>query len=297
MSNNEKYVQTRFRELPNRELKEFVPKPRIGYYKARLSYKEPDLEKIVDEFIYWSQFDEYLVFRKEHTLGKTFEIKFKAVKASKRGNDVYSWKLKKRLNALYNLPKIEFFNFKDRNRRQRTRAIFVTLTYRRDIRIDEAWDLIGADYNRWITHMRKDFGKIDVIRCWEAHEDGYPHIHCVLVFHDEEFETYHHQGKKGPKWLVSRKRELEKYWVWGFSDMWAMYSLGAGYVLKYVTKVNDCLLVEKPKHNDVLSLALMWIFRKRAFSVSKGFGLYFVKEGKRKVLARAPRVVIEPTDD
>ena len=60
--------------------------------------------------------------------------------------------------------------------------------------------------------------------------------------------------------------------------MFAMYSLGAGvgYVMKYVTKVNNALLAEKRNRKDVLSLALMWIFRKRAFSVSKGFGLFLV---------------------
>ncbi|MHA1971943.1 MAG: hypothetical protein ACTSW1_03050 [Candidatus Hodarchaeales archaeon] len=59
-----------------------------------------------------------------------------------------------------------------------------------------------------------------------------------------------------------------------------MYSLGAGvgYVLKYVTKVNNALLAEKRNRNLVLSLALMWIFRKRAFSVSKDFGMYLVEE-------------------
>ena len=79
---------------------------------------------------------------------------------------------------------------------------------------------------------------------------------------------------------ISRKRDFEKYWAWGFSDMWGIYSLGAGvgYVLKYVTKVNNALLAEKIDRKMVLSLALMWIFRKRAFSVSKEFGAYLIEE-------------------
>jgi len=251
-----------------------VPKPRLGYYRALLSYENPDLEKIIDAFTYWSNFIEYLVFRKENVY--TYDKTFKAIKAAKRGNDVYSAKLRKRLNHLYKLPRIEFFNFKDRSRSHKTKAVFVPLTYQRDIRLDEAWEDIGSDFNRWISAMRKAFGKIDVIRCWEAQEDGFPHIHCILVFHEAEFETFYYNGK----WRISRKRELEKYWAWGFSDMWAMYSLGAGvgYVMKYVTKVNNALLAEKRNRKDVLSLALMWIFRKRAFSVSKGFGLFLVEE-------------------
>jgi len=42
--------------------------------------------------------------------------------------------------------------------------------------------------------------------------------------------------------------------------------------------VNNALLAEKMDRKLVLSLALMWIFRKRAFSVSKGFRLFLVEE-------------------
>jgi hypothetical protein len=58
-----------------------------------------------------------------------------------------------------------------------------------------------------------------------------------------------------------------------------LYSLGAGvgYVL-YVTKVNNALLAEKVDRKLVLSLALMWIFRKRAHSVSKDFGSDLIEE-------------------
>jgi len=255
-------------------MSDFVPKHRLEYYRALLSFDNPDLDKIIDIFIYWSKFVEYLIFRKENIY--TYEKEYKAVKAAKRGNDVYSWKMKKRLRHLYNLPRIEFFNFKDRSRVQKTRAIFITLTYRRVLHIDEAWEQVGLDYNRWITRMRKVFGKIDVIRCWESQKAGFPHIHCVLLFHDAEFDTFFYNGI----WRISRKREFEEYWAWGFTDMWGIYSLdaGVGYVLKYLTKVNNALLAEKIDRKMVLSLALMWIFRKRAFSVSKEFGVYLVEE-------------------
>jgi len=47
--------------------------------------------------------------------------------------------------------------------------------------------------------------------------------------------------------------------------------------MKYVTKVNNALLAENRNHKDVLSLALLWIFQKRAFSVSRDFGLFLVE--------------------
>ena len=84
-------------------------KPRLGNLRARLSFEKPDLELIKKLYIIWATYTEYLIFRKEniHTGAK----QWKAVKAAKRGNDVYSWKLGKRLKHLYELPKIEFFNY------------------------------------------------------------------------------------------------------------------------------------------------------------------------------------------
>jgi hypothetical protein len=251
-----------------------IPKPRLGYYKALLSNDNPDLDKIIDAFIYWSKFVEYLTFRKEDIY--THEKEYKLVKAAKRGNDVYSWRLGNRLKHLFNLPQIEFFNFKDRCREQFTRAIFVTLTYARDERLDVLWEEVGKDFNRWLSAMKRRYGKISIIRCWESQQDGYPHIHCVLLFHEAEFKTFFYNGK----WRISQKRELEELWKWGYSDLFALYSLGAGvgYVLKYVTKVNNALMSGKMDSKLVLSLALMWIFKKRAFSVSKDFGEFLVEE-------------------
>ena len=48
--------------------------------------------------------------------------------------------------------------------------------------------------------------------------------------------------------------------------------------MKYVTKVNNALQAENLDRKLVLSLALIWIFKKRAFSVSKDFGLFLFEE-------------------
>lgn len=93
-----------------------IQKPRLGRYRALLSFSKPDLDRIIEAFIGWATFNEYLIFRKENIY--TYEKEYKAVKAAKRGNDVYTWKLGKRLKHLYKLPKIEFFNSKDRNKVQ-----------------------------------------------------------------------------------------------------------------------------------------------------------------------------------
>ncbi|MHA1410204.1 MAG: rolling circle replication-associated protein [Candidatus Odinarchaeia archaeon] len=270
-------------------MSDFVPKPRLEYYRALLSFDNPDLEKIIDAFIYWSTFVEYLIFRKENIYA--YKKEYKAVKAAKRGNDVYSWRLSKRLKHVYELPKNVFFNYKDRNRKQSTKVVFVTLTYARNEPLDVLWEEVGKDYNRWISALRRRYGKISVLRCWEAQRDGYPHIHCVLLFHGCGFQTFFYNGK----WRIFKKREIAELWRWGYSDIFALYSLGAGvgYVLKYVTKVNNALLTEKVDRKLVLSLALMWIFRKRAYSVSKDFGSDLVEEEEKEEVSPHGQVDLE----
>ncbi len=242
-------------------------KPRLNYYRGLLSMEDPDIEQIMDDYLTWVNYVEYLIFRRENIY--TYENTYRAVKAAKRGNDVYAWRLGKRLQKMYHLPEISFFNRKDRSKRQKTKVLFITLTYRRDGRIDSAWEDVGKDFNRWISGLRRRYGKIHVLRNWEAQSDGYPHIHCVLYFEDQEFETFFYNGI----WRVSAKVELSRNWHWGFSDMFALSDLGAGvgYVVKYLTKVHKTVVEEKYDRKSVLTLAMMWIFKKRAYSVSRGF--------------------------
>ncbi len=253
-------------------------KPRLNYYRALLSRDNPDIEAIMKQYLVWVDYVEYLIFRKENRY--TYEMSWKAVKASKRGNDVYAWRLKKRIQKMYDLPEISFFNRKDRSKRQKTKALFITLTYRRDGRIDTAWEDVGVDYNRWISALRRKYGKIHVLRSWEAQRDGYPHIHCVLYFEDVEFETFFYKGI----WRVDAKKILSKNWHWGFTDMFALSDLGAGvgYVVKYLTKVHRTVVDGRLDRKSVLTLAMMWIFKKRAFSLSRGFEDLIVEDEKEE---------------
>lgn len=181
---------------------------------------------------------------------------------------------------MYDLPEISFFNRKNRSKRHQTKVLFITLTYRRDGRIDTAWEDLGVDYNRWISALRRRYGKIQVLRAWEAQKDGYPHIHCVLFFEDIEFETFFYNGK----WRIDAKRILSKNWHWGFADVFALSDLGAGvgYVVKYLTKVHRTVVDGRFDRKSVLTLAMMWIFKKRAFSLSRGFEALVVEEEEKE---------------
>jgi len=274
-------------EAPELIIEEGSPgKIRLGPVRANIENTGIDGATLINYlppvFLEWTHQDEYLIMGKyHHLLGY---LGFVAVKASKRGNDVYSKRIKDRLNPLMELPDIRFFDWKDRSKRQKTRAIFTTLTYDpAGLSIGEAWNKVGEDYNRWISALRARYGEASIIRVWEAHKSGYPHVHAVIIFEDSEFEAFHH----GDAWRVHEKRDIEGLWPHGFTDIEALSSTRGGlhYVVKYLGKLHtlgyqgDGLDASEASglsglvsRASVLTLSLMWAFRKRAFSMSRGLG-------------------------
>lgn len=263
---------------PPIELVEEHQKPRLGHYRALMSRAEPDLKFIEESFREWAQYPEWLVFQGEHI--HTGDMRFKAVKSAKRGNNVYSWKIKKRLDELSTaLPDVRFFNYRDRSSRHKTKALFVTLTFARIQRLDLAWENVGKAWNQYMARLRRKYGSVHAFRVWEAQGDGYPHIHAILIFESSEFEAFHY----GDAWRIQEKREeLEPLWKYGFSDYEALTGVREGfrYVTKYLRKLHGVLqcpetgpcssreLNNLQFNASVLTLSLMWIFKRRAFGFS-----------------------------
>ncbi|MCX6654340.1 MAG: hypothetical protein NTY03_04365 [Candidatus Bathyarchaeota archaeon] len=252
-------------------------KPRLDRIRAKAYREDPDLDDLVLDFKEWSTYKEYLIFRIENRY--TLEKKWKAVQASKRGNKIYSLRLKKRLSHLYDIPEVKKFNYKDRSSRQTSNILMVTLTYSRDRQLYFAWDQCGKDENRFMASMRKKYGDISIIRSFEAQRDGFPHIHLLLYFREVEFETFHFGGM----WRVHDKKEIEDRWRWGFVDVQAVSSLHSGisYVVKYLNKVHLSIVEVGSDSKMVLTLAMLSIFRKRAFSISGSFKSIIGKPTKR----------------
>lgn len=289
-------------------------KPRLSYAQAHFTRRGTDLqdpevrELLVGLYLHWRSLPEYLIFEGENRY--TWEKKWGAGLMSKRGNNVYRSRLRDRLAIVEELPDHTFFKYRDRSKVQKTRALFITLTY--DSKLANLWEAwcgvkirkqvqkglnIGAIYeahepgcrcvscfyNRYVTSLREAYGKLSVIRAWEGFESGYPHVHMVVLFHDHEFPVFHYNGA----WRVQGKHDstLEAYGG-GFTDVEALASLRGGirYVTKYLTKIHGSYapeggwsdgstlsnFMEATTHGD-FTLAVMWLFRKRAFSISGDF--------------------------
>ena len=50
--------------------------------------------------------------------------------------------------------------------------------------------------------MREVFGSISSARTFESFENGYPHVHAVLLFNDVSFVVREYINKKGRKVLL-----------------------------------------------------------------------------------------------
>jgi hypothetical protein len=239
--------------------------------------------QIVDRYWKWVSEVKYMIlnrvelkeFRIRDSLkNKMITVKFPveseyfALKCSKRGNDVYRSRVYRRFKDLAEqVEKTVFFNPKDRALNKRTRALFVTLTYDTKLcGIAEAWLTLGYEYNRFTAYIRKKFGKVSCFRVFEAYDNGYPHIHCILLFEEKEFKVF--RDKKG-QFRIKEKGVIAEGWR-SHTDVKAMGSLGRGlsYLKKYLLKSID---KESKDSKALKTLALGWLFNKRAFSVSGKF--------------------------
>jgi len=228
----------------------------------RFNYSVPE---IVERYVVWVSDDRYMILSRYNE--KEWKNEFFAVKCTKRGNDVYRFRVYRRFKGLCSMADdLIFFNPKDRGKKT-TRALWVTLTY--DIKrcsFRDAWRNIGVEFNRFMASVRKKFGKVSCCRVFESFENGYPHIHCILLFESTCFSVF--RDKKG-RFCVHSKSMIAKGWHSNI-DVRAMSSLAGGfsYQKKYLLKNIDA---EKADSKALKTLALCWVFRKRAFSVSGSF--------------------------
>lgn len=117
-----------------------------------------------------------------------------------------------------------------------------------------------------MAHVRKRFGKVSCWMIFESFENGYPHIHCILLFESTWFDVLR---DRKDRFRVYPKKLIAKGWHSNV-DVKATSSLGGAfsYQKKYLLK----RISSEEKDSKVLkTLALCWAYRKRAFSVSELF--------------------------
>jgi len=245
------------------------------------------LEDVVDLFREWKDDSEYFILRSVYSIHQeTFkrdassylgnvgiinnyitDYKYKFIKASKRGNDVYRYLVNKKLNPLSELSNVTFF--KDDWGVKQTSLLFVTLTYDTNrCDVNTAWANIGDEYHLFINNLRKQYGHIEVFRTWESTKGYYPHVHALIGFKDNSFHVHVHTDKNKKRSFripTNDKNKISTYWH-SHIDVQGVNNTedAIDELTKYITK--DLCSNKGNKTNSMI-----WLFRKQSYSVSKGF--------------------------
>lgn len=256
-------------------------KPRLnaaqGFFNRAENQENDDL--LEQLYVYWRDLSEFLVLRSLRVNPRTWssEWSYIGVKSSKRGNDVYISRVKRRLNWLSNMENVTFFSpsdFQAGGKKVFSSALWLTLTYdtKRCSRA-AALENIGEEWNRFLASLRSKYGKISVLRSWETSLKGYPHVHACLLFHDARFQVHPWISEKDEKearttYRIDNRGEISSLWHSNV-DIQAISSTKKlfNYMRKYQTKT----LMSSDSPKGVKTMSILWLHRKRSFSVSGNF--------------------------
>jgi hypothetical protein len=236
-----------------------------------------DISLLTEAFKCWRDFDEYLVIKGEHR--ETGEKKFYGVKCSKRGNDVYGERTRKRLGFLKGAENLVFFKKEDFDCKKivKTRLLWMTFSFDSKLcSLKDSW-VEGEHYwNLMITNLRNKYGRIQVIKFpqaspWKQGEAyGYLHYHAVLLFQDHEFSVFPWMNGEGKlEYRIHERDELRAQAKWhSFIDIKAISSMEGihNYAVKHHENAGW-----GDSEEAVLNNAMCWLFKKKSYTISGDF--------------------------
>jgi len=260
-------------------------KVRVNDVRNRFDFCPEDIPFLFDLYRHWRDQAEYYTLEIRIRQPETRELaerSWVAVKCAKRGNDVYAYRVKQKLEPLKKaIKKISKKRTVDprKAKLQNTNMLYVTLTYdSKKCSMAEAWRRIGKEHNDFMSRLRSEYGKVSILRSWEAYESGYPHIHTLLVFHDHNFRiflhnsrnTEHHDGtqRKTYRVLQDQRKKISKMWhsfvdIQGVTDVEQAVKNVLWYIGKNTTKPSS-----NKNEKMLLTFVATWYHRKRSFSMS-----------------------------
>lgn len=255
--------------------------PRLA--KARNYFLPMDAEKLdelEDVFDFWQNSDEYALLKGVNS--RTEKTKFVAVKAAKRGNDVYARRLDEKLGFLGRLEKTNLFGISDfkPDRQVRTRLLWVTWTWDSKLcSLDESWRRSYEDLHRWKANIENRYGKIEWLVFPQAFPGtgrarGYFHSHGLLLMCETEFSVFpsmekDDEGREILRYRIHEKSEFASQGKWhSFIDVQALSSVqaAANYCRKYAQNV-----CSGSSEKAMINSAVSWIYRKKGFSLTREF--------------------------
>jgi hypothetical protein len=231
-----------------------------------------DVDDIVDGYKTWFfSYFYYYVLKLEHGFSDDSRM---VIYAPKRGDLKYASIVRRKFESLsfnFKNSQVKCFNYGERGGLVNSR--FVSLVFEYDSNrfgLAEAYGRVGADLNRALSLLRRRFGRIAVVRVFESHESGYPHIHVIVGFLEHKFSGRFMSGRYcvvGKDWKL-----LESCWSYGFVRNRLVDSFDGGirYLSKYLIKnvSYQSAITDDGYSKGAKTLALLWLFGKRAYGIS-----------------------------
>ena len=228
------------------------------------TFDDNDVQFIKDQYKLWMDEDVFIACQDQATGEKVF------FRGPKRGNSVYAGQITKRINEQTAFLEEDWFrqNYPVRveDHQHKTNVLHVTLTWNPKVSLGSqrrAWNSISYYYNKFITSFREKFGESFVLRTYESFENGFPHVH-MLIITNRSFDSFKHNGT----WRVEEKEEIADLWHSNV-DVKSVDSAKKvrDYILKDMTKSFRRKQDNKDKQ-DWLTLSMNWFFGKQSFAVS-----------------------------
>ncbi len=232
-----------------------------------------DLAGVVGDYLEWIKNIFYVVvYRFNYNSGK---YEYGCFRSPKRGDQQYAALTLDKFAALRSaLDDRVFFDRRKTGGFVSSPVLHAVLEYdANNIGLPDSWRRSGKDFNRFMSYLRRHFGKCSIVRCFESHESGYCHIHVVALFHEYMFEgkvMRNKEGKRRFRVVGESWYTLKDGWTWGYTDFELVDSVRGGvyYLAKYLSK---SVSVKEAGSKGVKGLAMCWWSRKRSFSISGDF--------------------------
>lgn len=242
--------------------------------KAILHNSDTTITFIEKKYMEWVDYNQYLVF--EQTKFKSPTRHFASL-VPKRGNEKYAYNIKRRFKE-FSLPFDYEKKISTESKEEQTNILFITLTnaVTEKSNFKTEWEAVSYHWNKFLANLRKQFGRVLSVRCYESSDQGFPHIHAIIYFQDQTFTTFFRWSKKKNRYLwripFPTVEKIRRYWH-SFIDIQGMVDLSDGfkYLGKYLSKSSDL------SQKATKTLSLTWAFHKRAFSLGKKFKMEIFK--------------------
>ncbi len=156
--------------------------------------------------------------------------------------------------------------------RQDMPCVFLTLTYARDIPLDEALLNVTKDWNRFTARLRHELGRLpEYLMTVEFQQDGYPHIHALFFNTSYLFENGVWKDIQDARSSYASVKTIESMWKRGITYInrtrrGAEVRSPVGYMMKYISKEWGA---GRDSPESTLNHALMWITGRRSFNTSR----------------------------